>query len=314
MLSKIFDEMHQLKASNQEIKASNQEIKASNQEIKASNQEIKASNQEIKASNQEIKGLVSYSLSLSVEANFKCYNPWEHLSKKSGSKKETRINEHRQGFEIFYGMTKENQKCMLTGGNGKLKLAHLLPLNVSDAIAKSLDIKGRLNDYRNCLLLSEHVEEAYDSLRISFVPSANVLQENEFVMKIWDETVLDEGIFNNVTTSNRKIGEFIDKPLELMVNGQVHRPFKRVLAFHNFICFMKWSIYSGELKEDIKDFGSEHKGSWLKDRDYYLNSLQTRLVRDDVDEDVDDVKDIVVDDYGEDIMHLINSSEDDVKI
>jgi len=236
---------------------------------------------------------VSYSLSLSVEANFKLYNPWENLSKKSGSQTERLVNVQRQNFLEFYGLVESTNFCMLTGRNAKLKLAHLLPVNVKYVIVKALSMEGKINDFRNNLLLSENVEEAYDAQRISFVPSENILHSNEFVMKIWDENVLNEYIYRNNTSSNALISDFVNIPLKLsMPNGEIHEPFKRCLAFHNFMCFMKWSLYHGELKQNIEDFaiGSEHSGTWLQERKFYLDRLNKRLSEDteNVDDDLDD--------------------------
>jgi hypothetical protein len=97
-------------------------------------------------------------------------------------------------------------------------------------------------------------------------------------MKIWDESVRDEYIYKNATGSNTKISELEGFTLKLdMPNGLIHYPFKRCLAFHSFMCFMKWSIYHGKIQESINDFGSEHAGTWLKERQFYFDSLNKRL-------------------------------------
>lgn len=182
-------------------------------------------------------------------------------------------------------MEPANEFCMVTGKTGTLRCAHLLPINVKYSIVKLLNMEGKINDFRNNLILSEQLEKAYDSQRISFVPE-NFLSD-KLIMKIWDESILNETIFEK---KGPKISEFVNVPLKVeMPNNRKHEPFKRCLAYHDFMCFMKWSLYYGEVKQIIEGFGSDHSGSWLAQRKFLYDSLIRRLSEAVADDNLDEV-------------------------
>ena len=92
-----------------------------------------------------------------------------------------------------------------------------------------------MNDNRNLLVLSVNVENAFDALRISFVPNPNSPLIRQNVMKVWDATVLDTPVYPGATF---KIGEFADSPLTFTVNGQPHSPFRRCLSYHALMAYI----------------------------------------------------------------------------
>jgi len=239
----------------------------------------------------------------SVESNFNTQNPWQNLSVKSGSRVSGRVNQLRQDFFAHYKLTPENAFCMVTGNNGKLRLAHLLPINVKKSISKSLSMENNINNFRNCLLLSENIEKAYDDQKISFVPY-DVLHPSSFKMKVWDNSVLEQTVFFD--SKGPKISEFLHRKLHLnMPNGLRHEPYKRCLAYHDFMCFMKWSIHEESLRSLQADFGSDHEGSWLKERNLLLESLRQKIGRES-EEEQDDIND---DDDDNDLIEEDNQSK-----
>jgi hypothetical protein len=175
---------------------------------------------------------------------------------------------------------------MITGLNGDLAAAHLVPLNISKKIASSLALENELNNVRNILILNHGIEQAYDKQRISFIPG-NPLSNNDFVLKIWDDSVRNEPISKN---SKVLIGEYEHASLKLTFpGGKVHFPFKRALSYHNFLTFMKWSLHNNEIhnNEEPVDFSSDHGGNWNKDRLYWMNDLRKKIHRETADESDD---------------------------
>jgi hypothetical protein len=50
---------------------------------------------------------------------------------------------------------------------------------------------------------------------------------------------------------------------------------------------MSWSFYFGKIQEITDDYGSEHEGSWLKERKMYLENI-TKWLNREVEDDVED--------------------------
>lgn len=202
------------------------------------------------------------------ESTLEFLNPWDSLSSVSHSTTATRIDNLRGSFLKEYELDGKNEVCMVTGERGNLALAHILPLKAKDRFIKCLGMnktedENGLNNFRNCILVLKGVEEALDEQRISIIRSSNILLDNEYVVKVWDEKVKDTFQSGKRVASGKTIGDIDGKHLNLnMPNGKVHRPFKRTLSFHNFWCFMTWSFAKKhyELGLDTGDFGSV--GEW----------------------------------------------------
>lgn len=180
--------------------------------------------------------------------------------------------------------------CLLTKRNGKLKLAHLLPASTHQRIRDMLQITDEdIWSFRNVLLLSENTEKAFDRNQLSFVPHPLLL--NQYVVKVWDESVKTEKIWNgakqlNVENDNL-IGFYEGLPLNLLMeNGVQLIPFKRCLSYHNFICFYTSKLSTHFLPDDFSSVLSEPNG-WKIQRDDYL-IMRAGLDRDIVSETAED--------------------------
>ena len=156
---------------------------------------------------------------------------------------ESDAKEAKTNYMGHFYMREDNVKCALTGIQGKTKLAHILPRKTTKHICGSLGMsKTDLNSHRNLLFLSYNIEAAFDAMRISFVPQ-DVLHD-ALVMKIWDESVRDEPIFLNSTTT---IGEFEDRALNFFVEGsdgvtRENRPFRRCFAYQALMCYCRHAV------------------------------------------------------------------------
>ena len=217
------------------------------------------------------------------ESNLEFLNPWDSLSSVSHSTTATRIDNLRGLFRNEYELDGKNEVCMRTGERGNLALAHILPLKAKDRFIKCLGMnktedENGLNNFRKCILVLKGVEEALDEQRISIIRSSNMLRDNEYVVKVWDEKVKDT-FRSGKRGSGKTIGDIDGNRLNLDLPKKVHRPFKRTLSFHNFWCFMRWSFAKKhyELGLDTGDFGSV--GEWNEDLALERKKLTTDLRR-----------------------------------
>lgn len=102
-------------------------------------------------------------------------------------------------------------------------------------------------------------------------------------MKIWDKSALEETVFKS--GKREKLSAFVGHPLTLIITGEEHQPFKCCSSYHNFMCFMKWSLHHDRIVDHVNDFSSDHEGSWLNTRQHYLDSLRLRIPRGQQEED-----------------------------
>lgn len=224
---------------------------------------------------------------------WRLYNPY------SGSQFTTpdRKNDHRQKIVQFYypSVRLDKVKCMLTGffGDGKSVIAaHILPHSSKAEVTQLAGIEhSELNDPRNCLLLAEEIEEAFDRLDISFISDLKPFNP-EFVLKIWtpanllptkghpgDARLLDivskANVKKNVLKFVKKIGDFEGHPLTLP-----RLPFTRLLAFQAYLALEraksnKWVLNN----EHLPDFGTPCNSPHQRQR---MDNDTARLLKENI--------------------------------
>jgi hypothetical protein len=158
---------------------------------------------------------VSYAASEVLATNRRLNNPW--LSDVKTTKSDTsRAGNFRETLAQYYDKTCIDPlkvKCQYTGlegvGDAKIaknlsahhvKAAHLIPRATRKETLRRLDLSVRdVNSVRNGLLLLATIEEAFDNLRLSFIPNAL----GQFALKIWDPSIRDTKIDG---TDTRKLG------------------------------------------------------------------------------------------------------------
>jgi len=96
-----------------------------------------------------------------------------------------------------------------------------------------------LNNLRNLIFLSNNIEAAFDAMKLSFVP--HDILHDALRMKIWDESVRHEPIFDGSTLT---IGEFEEQALNFSVEGsdgvtRENLPFRRCFAYQALMCFCR---------------------------------------------------------------------------
>ena len=98
-------------------------------------------------------------------------NVYDKISHSSGSKKSESQSSLRTRYYDFCNLKDNTAYCVLTGRNGRLKLAHLLPASADKKTLQMLkltsDDNGRWS-LSNVLLLSWNVELYFDQLNLEY--------------------------------------------------------------------------------------------------------------------------------------------------
>ena len=120
--------------------------------------------------------------------------------------------------------------CMLTGQQGTVTLAHILPFSSQKnlTVLQLLELNAEeLNSSRNLLLLTDNIEFYFDRLQLSFIPKIGEGLIKQFVLKIWDDSIRQQPIFRDSPTGPL-IQEYEGVPLTFNVG---HTPYSRCLAY-----------------------------------------------------------------------------------
>ena len=138
------------------------------------------------------------------------------------------------------------------------------------------------------LLLSWCIEEAFDRLRISF--SAHPLQNDVFVMKVWDDSVRNELIWEGAQVlaveGDNTIGYYEGASLILALPNSTTRlqPFKRALSYQEFMCFAQTTQ---PIRDCPGDFSSTDFGeSWTQKRGDLL--VLRQALNKEIDQETDE--------------------------
>ena len=210
---------------------------------------------------------------------------------------QTRDDEHRAKMMALLGY-KKKAKCMVTGieGNGdQVICAHLVPLKSNLQILKQeLAISAEdLNDSKNCAFWCKSLEDAYETLKVSYVKSP---LDQTLRLKIWDDSIKSTPIYEG---STHKIGEYEGEALKL----GTHIIMKRTLSYQAFNAYLVWNPLDEELK---KSCSYESPG-------VYNFSKRMQLMRTEYFKDVDDETDDIEGgsrDGGEEVDDIEEGSRD----
>lgn len=220
-------------------------------------------------------------LSAGKKNQYQSMNPWEEMSNTTDGT----ASGLRSKFLSFYQLNIKGASslhCMFTQKatpDEKLKLAHILPRSTKANTFRSLGLESSdINCFRNFLLLSENVEEAFDALRISFVQNPANPLHHDYILHVWDDRVLEEFVFKG---STEKIKNFAGNSLSLLFpNGQMHNPFRRCLSFQAWMSFWKWSRegkHGLSEPEDFDDSLYDNHDVFKADREKYLSQLRSDI-------------------------------------
>jgi hypothetical protein len=184
---------------------------------------------------------------------------------------------------------------MLTGKSIKVTLAHILPHSTRADVCSSLGLdRKHLDSFRNLLWLCPALEQAFDSLKLSFVPKpTQSTLSRDYKVHIWDESILNNRLwesFNNskgvkVKRSKKRIKDVLHLPLTLP-----HSPYRRCLSYQAFMAYWAHQKDNSGLGDSFipEDFDeSDCNGSFKKKRSSYLETFLSDAKQEFNDSDED---------------------------
>lgn len=198
---------------------------------------------------------------------FSEFCPWLEMAETERS----RANGLRKKVFEKLGITDETASCWVTGKHVTVKNAHILPDSTKNKIMRRLELEPSFrNDVNavpsNFMILDVRLEEAFDSMKISFSP-VDMLHTDVLTLKIWDPACRDDLVGvgtaaemqSDVTQHKRQlttIGDYEGSPLKIPASWRVSR---RALSYHTLCCYI-FQKYKGNLSIDENepaDFSSQ---------------------------------------------------------
>ena len=227
---------------------------------------------------------------------FTDYCPWLDMAETERS----RANHLRDKVFNKLGITPTTATCWVTGKHVTVKNAHILPDSTKNKIMKRLELEPKFrNDVdaipSNFMILDTHLEDAFDSMKISFSP-VDLLHTDVLRLKIWDPSCRDDPVERGIHTEMQAdiethgkelitIGDYEGFPLTVPVSWRVSR---RALSYHTLCCYV-YQKYKGNLSLDENepaDFSSQTANGRDKVR-RQLAELFKSSIREDDDADGD---------------------------
>lgn len=183
------------------------------------------------------------------------------------------------------GVSKASLKCMVSGTqvHDAVIVAYIIPRSARQAEMVPLGmLRDDIDSIRNTLLLCKDIKRAFERKLISFVPVDNPFSPNRYKLHIWVDSIKSMPIYAG---SPLRIGDFADKPLDLVVSGTyTHDPFQRALSYQAYCAF---KTYGKKLEHP----SSEDSGASVYEAIYKQPSRRVdyrRQLERDIAEEVDD--------------------------
>jgi hypothetical protein len=225
------------------------------------------------------------------------HNPYAMMVQSTASQKH---NVRKDIFLLPYsGITDNSPICMYTQIKDKaVTSAHILPKSSKMATLNNLRIcLSEVNSPKNLFWFCPGIEDAFDSMKLSFTPVMTKGLIKKYHMVIWDDSCLDKQL---IPGSNQFLRDFYreDRYLDFQItrtDGTTfeHIVFKRLLANQAM-----WSYYykHGIFPPNVWTHGdfsslSEEQRTILADREY-VNGSKLIIEReiDENDEEENDVE------------------------
>ncbi len=192
----------------------------------------------IQSSYQEIQSIVP----LVLEMSSREHNLWTP-SVVSGGRNGTYRKELMK--EMGYNNNTKKPICMvsgISGGGDKIICGHIVPCSSPQHKLNELNIDIKdLNKSENCVFWCAGFEEAYETLKISFVRT-NPLSEKYF-LKFWIEGAKAIPLWPGCTTGC--IGDYDGRELNL----RGHRIWKRALSYQAYQGYLANNLHDLYLRE-----------------------------------------------------------------
>lgn len=200
-------------------------------------------------------------------SRFADYCPWLDMAETERS----RANNLRNKVFGKLGITDSTATCWVTGKRVAVKNAHILPDSTKNKVMQRLDLPPSFRndvdaDPSNFMVLDIHLENAFDSMKISFSPD-DLFHTTVLKLKIWDASCRDDPVQpgsevemqTDITQYGKQlttIGDYEGFPLNVPAGWRVSH---RALSYHTLCCYI-YQKYKGKLSLDASepaDFSSQ---------------------------------------------------------
>jgi hypothetical protein len=226
---------------------------------------------------------------------FESFCPWLDMAETERSRAYNLRSKIFRKLEI----TESTVTCWVTCKHVKVKNAHILPDSTKNKIMQRLQLKP---DFRNdvdaepsnFMILDVCLENAFDSMKISFAP-ADLLHTEVLRLKIWDsnckedpvEVGTDAELASDLEACGKQrttIGDYDGFPLNVPATWRVSR---RALSYHTLCCYI-YQKYKGNLsigEDEPADFSSQTTDGRDKVRKELAELFQSSIREDEYDID-----------------------------
>ena len=195
---------------------------------------------------------------LKWSACFKEMNPWLEMAETERS----RMRDTRAKFFQYLGITEATATCWVSGiqnvpASKNVIVSHILPDSSKNSVLERLKLDFTFkNDYAakpsNFLLLDKKIEDAFDHLKLSFVP-IDILHPTTFKLVCWTDEV--------ITLSDGSLFDCSGEPRLNLPEG--FAPSRRAMSYQA-LCAYIYNAYkhrTGEYGKEVPtDFSSEYVG------------------------------------------------------
>ena len=173
------------------------------------------------------------------EITFRKMCPWLDIAETDRSRAKTLRH------QLFHklGVNNKTVTCWLTGLNCAVKVAHILPDSTKADVLKRLELdatfKNDTKKPRNFMILAETIEEAFDSMHISFCPK-DVLNPTKLYLKVWSDELRGLAIGgdnDDEEVRNITFGSLEESEAMLMV-PEGWNVSLRSLSYHHLCCYI----------------------------------------------------------------------------
>lgn len=207
--------------------------------------------------NEDVRIVRSKTDKIEWMLTFESFTPWLVMVETDQSFK----SDLRERVFKKLGVSKETVSCWVTGLQGVVKVAHILPDSCSnkvlDLLKISVESKNDIDAPRkNILVLDPAIEYAFDHLSLSFIP-INPLKPSELFVRIWDDSI--RTIPLSVTGRSLTIGDFEGARLNIPPDWDI---FKRALSYHALCAYIYHKTKDTCTLDETEpaDFTSEFEG------------------------------------------------------
>ena len=183
------------------------------------------------------------------------HNPYARMAQTTDSVK---ADIRKTVFLPYSGITNNTPTCMYTGRrHQKVRCAHILPKSTISSTLLNLSLDANdVNNPRNLMWLCPGIEDAFDTMKLSFVRKLLPGFVEGYVMLIWDESCLNSSLDIGDDQTIRDVYEE-NKCLNFTITGtdgskKPHIVFKRCLANQAIWCHHS---HIGEYLESIWTYG-----------------------------------------------------------